>query len=706
MRFFHSFFFFSFLLFSTFLFSMGKNIYPTVQSAVVNANEVYSIKGGVKVINKGADSVSLRLLEKLLPVNDNAGFTIVIGGKDKRLKGMQEAYYLKISDKGIVLKGSDDRGIFYGLQTLRQLIGEGLSVPQCEITDFPVVKFRGAVEGFYGTPWSHRDRLAQFEFYGENKMNTYIYGPKDDPYHCSLAKSDEKGGWRVPYPAEAAQKIKELAKAAKENKVNFVWAIHPGQDIKWNEEDYKNLINKFEHMYDLGVRSFAVFFDDIKGEGSDALKQAQLLNRINKEFVRAKKDVTSLILCPTEYNKSWANPNADGYLPILGKNLDKDIQIMWTGDKVCADITMETLNWVNERIERPAYIWWNYPVTDYVKQVVLQGPAKGLTNSATSADMGGFVSNPMEHAEASKIALFGVADYSWNPANYNPMECWEAAVQAIMPNIGEAYRNFAIHSSQIDFNAHAYYMDESWETKEITPQVYTNLANAAVTIKEQCNNKYLLEELTPWLDQAILLGERGRKAFEMIDLFNKGDVKGAERAHLECDMDSLQREAYNAHKVGIQILQPFIDSVRRNIGAKIFEITTGKKLILPTPISSFTRDETIHFMVDGCSLTYYNTFEAQKPSCWVGIDLGEVTPVKTIYIEQGRNNEDTYYMKSAVIEGSADGNNWEPLMNLPDKSFFITCKNIPAPLRYIRMRANEDNKTKSRLAIRRFEVEL
>ncbi|MEG0518420.1 MAG: beta-N-acetylglucosaminidase domain-containing protein [Bacteroidales bacterium] len=685
---------------------MEKNINPTVQSAVVNAQKVYSIKGGVKVINKGADSVSLSLLEKLLPVNDHGGFTIAIGGKDKRLKGLQEAYYLKISEKGIVLKGSDDRGIFYGLQTLRQLIGEELSVPQCEITDFPAVKFRGVVEGFYGTPWSHTDRLAQFEFYGENKMNTYIYGPKDDPYHCSLAKSDAKGGWRVPYPVEAAQKIKELAKAAKENKVNFVWAIHPGQDIKWNEEDYKNLINKFEHMYDLGVRSFAVFFDDIKGDGTDALKQAQLLNRINREFVRVKKDVISLILCPTEYNKSWANPNADGYLPILGKNLDKEIQIMWTGDKVCADITLETLNWVNERIGRPAYIWWNYPVTDYVKQVVLQGPAKGLTNSATSANMGGFVSNPMEHAEASKIALFGVANYAWNPSKYNPIESWEAAIKAIMPNIGEAYRTFAIHSSQIDFNAHAYYMDESWETKEITPQVYTNLADAAATIKEQCHNKYLLEELTPWLDQAILLGERGRKAFEMIDLFNKGDMKGAEHALLECNMDSLQREAYNAHKIGIHILQPFIDSVRRNIGAKIFEITTGKKLILPTPISSFTRDETIHFMVDGSLLTYYNTFEAQKPFCWVGIDLGEVTRIQAIYIEQGRNNDDSYYMKSAVIEGSANGNDWEPIMTIPDKSFVITCKNIPAPLRYIRMRANEDNNTESRLAIRRFEVEL
>lgn len=53
-------------------------------------------------------------------------------------------------------------------------------------------------------------------------MNTYIYGPKDDPYHSSPH-------WRDPYPADQAAQIKELVKVAKENHVDFVWAIHPGQ---------------------------------------------------------------------------------------------------------------------------------------------------------------------------------------------------------------------------------------------------------------------------------------------------------------------------------------------------------------------------------------------------------------------------------------------------------------------------------------------
>ena len=123
------------------------------------------------------------------------------------------------------------------------------------------------MEGFYGQPWSHADRIEQIRFYGRIKLNTYIYGPKDDPYHSSP-------NWRKPYPAEEAEHIKELAKEAAHNKVNFVWAIHPGQDILWNLTDSMNILSKFEKMYDLGVRSFAVFFDDISGEGARKSKPA------------------------------------------------------------------------------------------------------------------------------------------------------------------------------------------------------------------------------------------------------------------------------------------------------------------------------------------------------------------------------------------------------------------------------------------------
>lgn len=133
----------------------------------------------------------------------------------RQIPKQKEGYYLSVSEGKIIVAGNDERGTYYALQTLNQLLKDN-QLPVVEIKDYPSIRFRGVVEGFYGTPWSHAARLRQLKFYGENKMNTYIYGPKDDPYHSSP-------NWRLPYPEKEAKQLKELVEVAKENEVDFVW---------------------------------------------------------------------------------------------------------------------------------------------------------------------------------------------------------------------------------------------------------------------------------------------------------------------------------------------------------------------------------------------------------------------------------------------------------------------------------------------------
>ena len=152
------------------------------------------------------------------------------------------------------------------------------------------------------------------------------------------------------------------------------------------------------------------------------IKQTELLNRLTKDFVETKGDISSLTVCPTDYSKLWANPTPQGSLAIYGKTLNPAIEVFWTGDVVCSDLTKETMDWVNSRIKRPAYYWWNFPVTDYARHILMQGPVYGLSTELSDKDLCGIVSNPMEHGEASKLALYGVADYSWNIAAYNPIQ--------------------------------------------------------------------------------------------------------------------------------------------------------------------------------------------------------------------------------------------------------------------------------------------
>ncbi|MEF9949931.1 MAG: beta-N-acetylglucosaminidase domain-containing protein [Mucinivorans sp.] len=481
-----------------------------------------------------------------------------------------EGYRLNVSRRGISIASSTPRGEFYARVTLAQLI-ENNMVQEVSVDDSPVVRFRGVVEGFYGKPWSHRDRLAQFVFYGQNKLNTYIYGPKDDPYHSAQ--------WRTPYPKQQAAQIAELARVAAANQVDFVWAIHPGGSIKWTEEDFQILLHKFNLMYDLGVRSYAIFFDDISGEGTNPHRQAELLNRLNSDFVEAKGDVTPLIMCPTEYNKSWANPDMEkGYLAILGRELDKNVQIMWTGDRVCADITTQTLDWINARIKREAYIWWNFPVTDYIPYMVLQGPSYGLTPQ-TPGRMSGFASNPMENAEASKIALFGVADYTWNPEKYNPLAAWQEAIKRIMPQAAQAYRTFAIHSADMGPNGHGYRRDESWETSFTDPGKlradFADLSKVEQTILNSGADSALVGELRPWLTVATVVGQKGLHTLDMLDVASRNDLRAMWFGYLDSEMNDQEALAYKAHRLGTLRLMPWIEAKRDSVARVLYSALGG-----------------------------------------------------------------------------------------------------------------------------------
>ena len=449
-----------------------------------------------------------------------ANFKVTIGirgdkqvSKYKKLiPAKAEGYYLKVTDKEVVIAGNDENGLFYGVQTLLGMMREG-KLEACTITDWPDVPFRGTVEGFYGTPWSHEARKSQLEFYGRNKMNVYIYGPKDDPWH--------RDKWREPYPEVEANRIAELVEVAKKNSVNFYWAIHPGVDIKWNDEDRDHLMAKLEVMYQLGVRSFAVFFDDIWGEGAKADKQAALLNYIDDNFVQVKKDVAPLILCPTEYNKGWANEQG-GYLRTLGSNLNKGIEVMWTGNSVVACIDKPTMEWINERIERKGYIWLNFPVNDFVRDHILMGPAYG-NGLDIATDVSGFVSNPMEYAETSKISLYGIADYCWNMEAYDYKSNWEKSIKDILPSNHEALRIFALYNKDLGPNGHGFRREEGEELKDIVEKALAGdfysvgmLNSACYELGLACDillndnsNPQLLHELRPWLIQGKNLAAYG-----------------------------------------------------------------------------------------------------------------------------------------------------------------------------------------------------
>ena len=712
------------------------NIQPTPQSISQQFGSI-SKPERVRIIGaNNADKEAVKLLESLFTTSESKkSFSIHVGEKsDKAVRKYKsqipnktEGYYLLIAKDKIVVAGNDERGTYYGMQTLRQLLDNG-ELPLLSVKDYPDIRARGVVEGFYGTPWTFENRVSQLKFYGDNKLNTYIYGPKDDPYHRAP-------NWRIPYPAKEAKAIEELVQVANHNHVDFVWAMHPGMDIKWTTADRDAAMSKFEAMYGLGVRAFAVFFDDISGAGVNADKQAEFLNYLDDNFVKVKKDVLPLILCPTEYNKSWSNIEK-GYLPTLGEKLNPSIHVMWTGDRVIADIDRKGLEWINKHIKRNAYIWWNFPVSDYVRDHLLMGPAYGLDTNANDL-MSGFMTNPMEFAEASKVAIYSVADYAWNIKAYKPMEAWERALENVMPNNYELFRVFAIHNADLGPNGHGYRRDESWEFKETADKYLQNVRDhlldrkiseevqqefvkmmmASKVLLQNTNNTELIAEMEPWLKQFSLLGEIGLATTNLQTALLNDNKKYFDQLYeyikvLKEEMfnnsNTLNQNPYQPGvKTGSLVVEPLIDSVLTELGKQYFQ----KYSLELVSISNYTPHliYTNVAQVAKLPIRYLHKTVSISPMLevfkilangYIGIEL-----VPAQYILYSKINLDTKELPAwAKIQVSTDGENWTEYQGKSNERNEWVGSKLEEPYRFVRM--VNTSASEQECYLKRFEVKI
>ncbi|KAM3564985.1 hypothetical protein ARSEF4850_001610 [Beauveria asiatica] len=337
----------------------------------------------------------------------------------------------------VVLNGVDIRGTFYAAQTLGQLVNGTPSVPAVKVRDWPLMPVRGSIEGFYGIPWSHQARKDQYVFYGQRKMNTYVYTPKSDPYL--------RATWRELYGGKHLDQLKELVETANANHVDFTYALSPGLDLCYTSDaDFNATVSKFEQLRKLGVSSFYIALDDIPLQfhcDSDKKKfpdngdwhwiadaQTYYLNRVQKDYIKAHHGLTDLETVPTNYAGSAPDP----YKGEFGKQLDKNIRVQWTGEGVFSDqITEESVvgadsTYVTDKL----FIWDNFPVNDGKPFRLFLNPLTGRAPGLYK-HMIGFTSNPMVQSYASMIALGNYGDYSWNSPAYDAEKSWAAVIQAL-----------------------------------------------------------------------------------------------------------------------------------------------------------------------------------------------------------------------------------------------------------------------------------
>ncbi len=298
------------------------------------------------------------------------------------------------------------------------------------------IPVRGIVEGFYGAPWTHAQRLDFIDFAAAHRLNAYIYAPKDDPFHRSK--------WREPYPAAQLDQLRQLIDASARNGIDFIFAVSPGLDLQYSDEDYAALIAKLNAVRSLGCNRFAIFFDDI--DDLNGAAQAALLNRVQKDFVETN-GLKPLITVPTEYylDKMIDDGATKKYTADFAAALDKNILVLFTGKGVVVpSLTADQLATADRIYNRKLGVWWNYPVNDYLQQKLALGPIEGLPSELPAVFF-----NPMSAFELSKISLATGADFALEPSNYDPQASWERAIDAQFGALSTEMKLFADHSQHM-----------------------------------------------------------------------------------------------------------------------------------------------------------------------------------------------------------------------------------------------------------------
>lgn len=132
----------------------------------------------------------------------------------------REGYILSITASEILVTALTSRGLFYGVQTLRQIIrgnADGQSIPRVFIRDFPVFAIRGAQDDISRGPVPTLDFLKkEIERLAELKINYYTLYTEHVFKTVSHPQLAPAGG------AISASEIQELAEYARKFQIELI----------------------------------------------------------------------------------------------------------------------------------------------------------------------------------------------------------------------------------------------------------------------------------------------------------------------------------------------------------------------------------------------------------------------------------------------------------------------------------------------------
>lgn len=406
---------------------------------------------------------------------------------------ISESYSIRSRRNGqtrrIEISASNVQGAFYAFGKLEQMGVNGQLAQDVNLTETPDFAQRGLIERFADAPWTPRERLEWLRFLGRVRMNRYVYASQFDPWRHAR--------WREPYPNKELVRFEELARVARENFVNLVYALNPGATLDYSsEDDFAALTAKLKALASTGVTEFVLAFDDAATQlqreterarfKTLAAAQAQLVRRTD-EWLKTTCPTCRLSVVPT---KLLNTAEQGAYLQELGAILPLQVMLVWLGsESFLPEYTRARLQEMTKLTGRRPLVWGNF--VNNAKDGLWLGAKRAEANTLSQEALG-WLFTPPNAVYAARLPLATAAEYTWESRSYAPERALENALNLLYDERSRAGLRLWVRA---------------FGGANPNPAAHTNTATPLLTAEQVTTLQTALTALGTTRDVGLLRGE-------------------------------------------------------------------------------------------------------------------------------------------------------------------------------------------------------
>lgn len=390
-----------------------------------------------------------------LPRTEKPGKGVFLHVHTENVPDSPEGYVLTVQRDGIHISSKSSAGLFYGCQTLEQLMEDSRDfqtpIPYMKITDYPAVSYRAV----HLDTKHHLDRMEYYyrmmDKLSRYKINAVIWELEDKfrySSHPELAASN----------AISKQEMQALCRYAKERNIEISPLVqglgHASYILKHHRDLRENPKSDWE-LCPSNPKTYELLFD-LYGEAIKAMPYGKYLHIGGDEITAIGIDERCRATGKSafELQMDWLDKvcqyaRENGRVPIFWDDMPLKYAGLWT--TILSDKTEEELDkvWNTEKLDRAIglfpknciYMRWNYgdPTKPAHKRLLNWYQEKGLpVMAATAASSGDSPFMPREHTKSGYIKSFcqltaenklqGVLATAWDDGSPHLETVWRGLI--------------------------------------------------------------------------------------------------------------------------------------------------------------------------------------------------------------------------------------------------------------------------------------